>query len=663
MAHFTTDLQGAGSGLSCEEREALRDNCDSALDLIESSTGALLLYECSLKIGTLSRGASAAGDVVIYADDTSIDRCAAPLEHLGRALTDPALTGMRSYSGKLNELLTFGRGGEKPLEISEFINMDISHKGHLLRASIDFLRSGGHGTPSTFIDLPLWRATLLSNTPLLSALGQKTIMLPSLQTFSEYIDEPLLRNNVMGKLGLLNIFPSNNDPCYNRSLSELQTSIIQLNASLRRLRSSGTPHVQFHRLRDVMGQTLFDFEENVSLLESRMPHGSGSSSPSVPSCGYNECCNLLFPLVERATAVGEAGYGFKTAIFDSLPAIMGRAAPLHPWDGFLALLPASLARLANYAIDGGRPGPASTTPSAPPPLSQHGFLQNFLSGHSGAAPGTASPVPPHPRDPSSLPPSNPQTFPASTTALPPVDDLRRNIGDTLQKLLSMGGDGADKQQHEIFNGENKLYLIGQYTEEKLNDRLLGKSSKAPLKVDRDTMEISAEPEEDDSNINATSYVQSSMEIENVHREYLTPEEFQSWLSSYRVHLTRILGYFSSKRFSNANIMRYDNAIRRLVYQGHLTFDGGDHQYWFNRYLAAGDYNPGTGRGTGGAASSQPLPKQQKSKQWRKRPATDELCNFFNSGHCARQNCPFKHACRQCSKTGHGEAKCPSNKKK
>lgn len=196
MAHFTTDLQGAGSGLSCEEREALRDNCDSALDLIESSAGALLLYECSLKIGTLSHGgASAAGDVqifffVIYADDTSIDRCAAPLEHLGRALTDPALTGMRSYSGKLNELLTFGRGGEKPLEISEFINMDISHKGHLLRASIDFLRSGGHGTPSTFIDLPLWRATLLSNTALLSALGQKTIMLPSLQTFSEYIDEP-----------------------------------------------------------------------------------------------------------------------------------------------------------------------------------------------------------------------------------------------------------------------------------------------------------------------------------------------------------------------------------------------------------------------------------------------------------------------------------------
>ena len=401
----------------------------------------------------------------------------------------------------------------------------------------------------------------------------------------------------MGKLGLLNIFPSNTDPGYNRSLSELQTSIIQLNASLRRLRSSGTPHVQFHRLRDVMGQTLFDFEENVSLLESRMPHGSGSSSPSVPSCGYNECCNLLFPLVERATAVGEAGYGFKTAIFDSLrPAIRGRAAPLHPWDGFLALLPASLARLANYAIDGGRPGPASTTPSAPPPLSQHGFLQNFLSGHSGAAPGTASPVPPNPRDPSSLPPSNPQAFPASTAALPPVDDLRRNIGDTLQKLLSMGGDGADKQQHEIFN-ENKLYLIGQYTEEKLNDRLLGKSSKAPLKVDRDTMEISAEPEEDDSNINATSYVQSSMEIENVHREYLAPEEFQSWLSSYRVHLTRILGYFSSKRFSNANITRYDNAIRRLVYKGDLTFDGGDHQYWFNRYLAAGDYNlaPGGAR--------------------------------------------------------------------
>ena len=61
----------------------------------------------------------------------------------------------------------------------------------------------------------------------------------------------------MGKLGLLNIFPSNTDPGYNRSLSELQTSIIQLNASLRRLRSSGTPHVQFHRLRDVMGQTLF----------------------------------------------------------------------------------------------------------------------------------------------------------------------------------------------------------------------------------------------------------------------------------------------------------------------------------------------------------------------------------------------------------------------
>ena len=125
MAHFTTDLQGAGSGLSCEEREALRDNCDSALDLIESSTGALLLYECSLKIGTLSRGASAAGDVVIYADDTSIDRCAAPLEHLGRALTDPALTGMRSYSGKLNELLTFGRGGEKPLEISEYMDISI----------------------------------------------------------------------------------------------------------------------------------------------------------------------------------------------------------------------------------------------------------------------------------------------------------------------------------------------------------------------------------------------------------------------------------------------------------------------------------------------------------------------------------------------------------
>ena len=136
MAHFTTDLQGAGSGLSCEEREALRDNCDSALDLIESSTGALLLYECSLKIGTLSRGASAAGDVVIYADDTSIDRCAAPLEHLGRALTDPALTGMRSYSGKLNELLTFGRGGEKPLEISEFINMDMIYPTKATRQAL-----------------------------------------------------------------------------------------------------------------------------------------------------------------------------------------------------------------------------------------------------------------------------------------------------------------------------------------------------------------------------------------------------------------------------------------------------------------------------------------------------------------------------------------------
>ena len=655
------------TGLSADVKESFRTQFDGILDQIASVGNEPLLYDCAEKLGTLSRGAApsyTAGGGVIYTDDTGIDRVVVPLERFGRALTDPTLTS-RSSTSQLTKLKEFGSAlvGQQSLGMKEFLNWDPAHQGHLIRASVAFM-GGRTSNPSAFIDLPFLRTPLLSSTALLSAFNQKTITLPSQQTFLDYIDEPLLKDNLLGKLAQLNTFSSTTDPGYNQALSDIQTGIIRLNNSLLRVRISGTPHAQLRRVREVMGQPLLEFEENVSLLESIMPRGPGSSYPLVSSCGFNECCDLYFPLVERAATVGVVGYGFNTSIFDPLPAIMGRrSAPLHPWDGFLALMPASLARLANYAIDGGRPGPASAAPSAPPPLSQHGFLQNFLSGLSGAAPGTASPVPPIPRDPSAPPPSNPQAFPASAAALPPVDDLRRNIGDTFQQLLSMGGEGADKPQREIFNGENKLYLIGQYTEEKLNDRLLGKSSRAPLKVDRDTMEISAEPEEDDSNINATSYVQSSMEIENVHREYLTPEEFQSWLSSYRVHLTRILGYFSSKRFSNANIMRYDNAIRRLVYQGHLTFDGGDHQYWFNRYLAAGDYNPGTGRGTGGAASSQPLPKQQKSKQWRKRPATDELCNFFNSGHCARQNCPFKHACRQCSKAGHGETKCPSNKKK